>query len=188
MIRKSVFAVALLIGFVTTNVTEGQTKHDIRQPAPPAAKEASALYFRLNVDGARLTREGCAEIDKLRIGPPTRVPERIYIIEKVSLSEAVLTAEGAALVDVWYSQLGTLDTASGRFRSPTPGLLIRGDCEVKQVGEDWKVVDTNAVPFVGVAAAERYVKDMLGSSTDPVVQRNVQRTLAALKKLAARRP
>ena len=184
MIRNVMVILTLLIGPLPPGVTGGQKKHDVRPPAPPAAKEAADRYYKLSLDGARLTSEGCAECDKLRIGPSTHVPRSIDVIEKVSLSEGVLSGPDVAVVDVWYSGVGTLDMVTGVLRSDTAGVLVRGDLKLKQVEGAWKVVDETAVAFIRVSAAQRYVKGLMGTSKDPVVRRNAQRTLAALNRFA----
>lgn len=183
LIRQPMIALALVLGIAGARAGMSQEKRT-GPAAPAAAKEAVDRYFRLNLDGSRLTPEGCAEVDKLRIGPAAQVPGKIDVIEKVALGEARVTPAGAAFVDVWYSQLGTLDTATALLRSPYPGMLIRGPAELELVGTQWKVVDPNTVAFIGVPAAEHYVQDLLANSKDPAVQRNAKRTLAALNKLA----
>jgi len=183
--RRATIALALVVTVVGAEATGPQGK-PTRPAAPPAAKEAAERYFRLNVEGAGLTTEGRREVAKLLVGSPPKASGEVVILQDVALGETETTGPGTAVVVVWSSLVGFLDPATARFRSPAPGLLSKGDFSLKLVGEQWKVIDPRPFRFVGVPAAEQYVKDLVVTSKDPVVQRNAKRTLAALKKLAGR--
>jgi hypothetical protein len=183
--RRVIIAVALVVTVVGAEATGPQEKL-ARPAAPPAAKEAAERYSRLNMEGAALNAKGRAEVAALLLGPAPEVPREILVIEHVDLGEPEPTGPGTAVVVAWRSLAGSLDTATARFRSPAPGLLGKDEYDLRLVGEQWKVSAVNHLPFVGVPAAEQYVKDLVATSKDPVVQRNAKHTLAALKKLAGR--
>lgn len=180
---RSANGVLALVLLALCAAANGAQKEATPPPAPRDARVAAERYFELNMEGASLTTEGRAEVAKLRLGSLPAASGEIDVLLDLSPGYDATTGPGTAVTVVWSRLAGFLDSKSGSFRAPAPGLMSKGDYDLKLVGGQWKVVDPGPRLLIGVAAAERYVQDLLDHSKDPAFQRNAKRTLATLQNM-----
>jgi hypothetical protein len=154
----------------------------------PSAGDVFARFCKLDAQGGQLTDEGWQKIAALFVNPGK--PRRDRIIVTDGGGPLGPTPEGGKIaVGREYIHFGHIDLPQVRFSNGEfpPGTMIReqGSYVVKVPGPggaaEWRIEGPVPEPKITVDAAIRYVTELRANAKDPVIRKNADRTLAALK-------
>lgn len=174
---KTLAAVALLAG--TNSSLRSQTR---------SAEDISAIFIKLDSQGAQLTDDGWQKVAALFINPGPRRRNRIVVSDGgrplLPGPEGARTGMGRD-----YLELGHIELPQLHFSAADPGgYRIRVLFDLVKVSgsngaSDWRIEGPVPEPVVTVEAAIRYVSGVRGNAKDAVIRKNADRTLAALRRL-----
>ncbi len=172
--------------------------------APPAQLQSPTQvvgeYMKLEAEGGRLTTEGWYKAGAFFVQPPT-LPQnkKIEVIGgDYSVSQKPLVVKGdtaTVTVDIedeagLDSNLSLVQPIAGTIKSGLAFNLVLtnkywelgDDGKLKQVigPPQWKIADAWTTVWISVDTAIRYVTDMRSRTTDPIVKKNADKTIASL--------
>jgi hypothetical protein len=179
-------------------------------PAAPkrSPKEVVEQFCELDAAGKQLTSEGWPEVARLFARPTTPRRGKVIVVKDFVIPDAMVVGNKAELW-VEYIYLGQLNSA-GRFSDlyfPPEASSVRGPVKVRvvynlilaerhwQPGADggpareitgpaeWRIEGSAPEPRVTVDTALRYLTHMRDKSSDPVIKKNADRSIATLKRL-----
>ncbi len=161
-----------------------------------------ARYEKLIATGALLTPEGWARASKLFDQQIPYPKDGEILVESTGglLAEDWVNGDRAQVETKWNDYYGKID-ANLKYTPPTPNggaampaaemFSLRKELSGNQVsrteratGWEWRIEGPLQVRRATVAFAIKYVADMCDKSHDPVVRRNANNTIAALKRVS----
>jgi hypothetical protein len=196
--RRRAAALIVLVGVIACSAQ-----------VPKAQKPTELVirrYEKFIADGSLLTPEGWKRASKLfDTSDPYPRNGEIWVVSTGGLVGEDWVKEDRAQVETkWNDSFGTIDS-SLRLKPPdASGSIMMGEIfslvfihqpsGTKGAGEasetaglgEWKIEGPRHVRTATVPVAIRYVTEMRDRSNDPVIRRNADKTIAALKRLGHR--
>jgi hypothetical protein len=171
-------------------------------------RDVVEVYWNMGVRGQLLTRQGW-ERSAANFATPTPTPQDAsfdVFSNDYGVNTALVTGNSAT-VEVGFTNVGHIDAAL-RFsppRAPPPGVLETAFAfrleitpvynlmygpdgktliEKKPTGNTaWTIAEPKLKPWTTVNTAIRYVLEMHNKTTDPIIKKNADETLAKLLSL-----
>ena len=175
----------LISALALAYVCPGQ-RHQGVQTARPA--EVFSRFCELDSQGGQLTPDGWQKIAALFANPGTPRYQRVIVSDGGGPLRPTLET-GKIAVGREYIEYGQIDLPQLRFSALNglpAGVKVRSGAYVASVSgavgaEQWRIEGPVPDPVVSVGAAILYVAKLGADAKDPVIKRNAERTLAALK-------
>lgn len=197
---KRFLRLVLILGCATTPPLSAQ----LRQAQGKSPREVVLQYVKMIEDGTLLTPDGWEKACDLFDGPCSLAPEKVTVTSRHNSVTERWVKEGRAEVeDFGWDELGTVDSKLLYVPAPKSGyegniggiyhlILSNKHWEgsasgrpLKQVTGtwEWRFEGSQAVRWSSLEATIRYVTEERERTTDALVKRNADRTLALLKHL-----
>lgn len=167
-------------------------------------------FMKIETTGGRLTPEGWNKASTFFIRPDSYPDIRhVHVIlnDQADYAEEIARSQNWAEVAAGMNEVGQLD-AKLRFEpapEPTRGIMVKEGPSIRfdlvltdeywQLEPDgimsralkgppeWKIVNESPNLCITIDAAIRYVKGARAKANDPMIRKNADNTLAALKRL-----
>ncbi|HEX4001588.1 MAG TPA: hypothetical protein VHX36_03015 [Candidatus Acidoferrales bacterium] len=178
---KTLPAIAAIL--LSSALTAVQSYAQVKSP-----KDVVGEFWRMEINGGRLTPDGWNRAAAFFLHPSPRPDNRsILVVSTNGRLDEMDKGTTRAEVYVGCSELGHLDSNLRFIPSPRGPALLEMVCKYDLVltesRSEWKIADGSPGLRVSVGTAVRYVADMRQRSSDPVVKKNADAAIAALRKL-----
>jgi hypothetical protein len=158
-------------------------------------------------DGELLTPDGWKKSANLFVHPKSRAKDdSIFVTTKFPLGNGPMSVTGdqAEADQKWVDDLGTVDSALRYVPEPKPQFEVEGTMHIFRLlrtekhwkiladgiserevlgPPQWRIEGSPTIRWASKDAVIRYVIEMRGKTTDPVIKNNADRTLAKLRRL-----
>jgi len=161
----------------------------------PTARDVVERFCELDSQGEQLTPGGWEKVADLFVTPGTPQRKMAVMVKDFVVSRPVFEG-GKARFYSEYIVLGRIDLSQGRFLSPKgvfsllpPGIKVREEFSVRKRTADltgngaakWLIEGPVPEPHLTVDTAINFITKLREETTDPIVRKNAERSLAALK-------